>query len=181
MEKSYIYWTLPFVFILFISCSIESVRTNVDKEGEHGFSFRESKHQWDKLKAKNGNSYTYTFLEQSFTGAGSETTIEVQKGKVVARHFEAFEILDDGSRVVLYTYQETSNKELGTHPEGTAVLTMDELYRTCISQYLIADPEANEIYFETNEQGVMMFCGYVPYGCHDDCYIGISLSHFSWK
>lgn len=182
MKKTCLTLAAPFLLFIFLSCSMESVRENVDKEGEHGYNFRESKHQWDRLKARNGNSYLYVFLEQSFAGFGSETTIEVERGKVIARHFVAFEISDnDGSRTVLYTYSETLRHELGTHPEGAPPRTMDELYRSCVAQYLIADPDANDVYFETNEQGVMMLCGFVPHDCQDDCYRGIRLSHFEWK
>lgn len=182
MEKTYFIFTLPLFLILFTSCSMESVRENVDKEGENGFNFRESKLQWEKLKKLNGNSYSYGILEQSFAGNGSETTIVVKKGKVTSRFYEAFEIdQNDGTKTILYSYVEESKKELGSHPEGALPVTMDELYRSCISQYLIADPDSNEVHFETNEDGVMMLCGFVPYGCQDDCYRGFSLSHFEWR
>ncbi len=177
-----IYTILPFFLLLLISCSMESINENMDKDGENGFNFIESKQERNKLKGRNGNSYVYTISEQSFAGFGSETTIEVQKGKVISRFYEAYEISEnDESTTIILSYWETSKKELGSHSEGAPAVTMDDLYKTCISQYLIADPNANEVYFETNGQGVMTMCGFVPYGCQDDCYRGIMLSHFAWK
>lgn len=174
-----------FIFLLFclllISCSIETVRENVNIEGEHGFNFMESKQEWDKLKTKNGNSYFYIFLEQSFTGIGSETKITVERGKVISRHYEAYVISEeDGKKNTTFSYAEESKKDLGKHSEGAAPVTIDELYRSCLAQYLIADPDANRIYFETNEEGVIVLCGFVPFGCQDDCYRGITISQFSW-
>lgn len=180
MKKTYTILIIPLIVMLLIACSAETVHENVNKEGEYGFNFRESKHEWDRLKTRNNNSYTYTLLEQSFTGIGSETTIVVKKGKVVERHYEAFEISEDGIKSITYTYSEVSKKELGQNSEGAEPVTMDKLYRSCIAQYLVADPDANEIYFETNEEGVMVLCGFVPHGCQDDCYRGISISKFSW-
>ena len=133
------------------------------------------------MKAENGNSYFYVFLEQSFAGFGSETKITVNRGKVISRHYEAFEISEeDGVKTITFSYAEEFKKDLGKHPDGAEPVTMDQLYRSCVAQYLIADPDANEVYFDTNEEGVMMLCGFVPIGCQDDCYKGITLSEFSW-
>lgn len=182
MEKKYTIALLPFTFLLIFSCSVDALQENLTLEGEYGFNFRESKAEWDKLKKKNGNSYVYTILEQSWTGHGSETTIEVVKGKVTGRYYIAFEISDeDGSKNITDSYEETLRKDIGKHDAGAPPYTMDDLYRTCISEYLVADPDTNEVYFETNEEGVMMLCGFVPLGCHDDCYRGIRISYFAWK
>lgn len=182
MEKTYINRIVPLILLLFMGCSMDHIHENVDKEGEYGFNFRESKIEWEKLKARNGNSYIYSVMEESFTGRGSETTITVVRGRVISRYFEAYLVSEnDGTKEVLYTYREESKNELGSHQEGALPLTMDELYRSCVSQYLIADPDSNEVYFETNDRGIMMLCGFVPFGCQDDCYRGIRISHFSWK
>lgn len=181
MKKTYTTLIFPLISLLLISCSVETVRENANIEGEYGFNFKESKHEWDKLKTRNGNSYFYVFLEQSFAGFGSETKITVNRGKVVSRHYEAFEISEeDGSKIITFSYAEESKKDLGKHAEGALPLTMDELYRSCIARYLIADPYTNEVFFETNEEGVMILCGFVPNGCQDDCYRGITISEFSW-
>lgn len=182
MEKIYTILMLPLFLFLMFSCSMDALQENIQIEGEHGYNFRESKAAWDELKRKNGNSYEYTILEQSWTGTGSETTIDVEKGRVIGRYYLAFEISDeDGSKEITDSYEETSKKEIGSHSLGAPPHTIDDLYKTCISEYLIVDPDSNEVYFETNEEGVMILCGFVPIGCQDDCYRGIRISAFSWK
>ena len=182
MEKNYNLLMLPFIFFVVLSCSMESVQENLLIEGEHGFNFRESKSQWDELKKRHGNSYEYSLKEQSWTGAGSETTMYVQKGKVVERHFVAYVISEeDGTKEITDSYKESSKKEVGTHNSGAPPLSIDDLYNTCVSQYLIADPDDNTVYFDTNEEGIIAICGYVPVGCADDCFTGFHISHFAWK
>ncbi|WP_156877193.1 hypothetical protein [Salinimicrobium terrae] len=180
MEKIYSVTLLPFIFLLFFSCSVEDLQENLAVEGEYGYNFRESKAEWDRLKKKNGNSYVYTILEQSWTGFGSETTIEVEKGKITARHYIAFEISEEGDKKITESYEEFKN-DIGKHNLGAPPYTMDDLYKTCLSHYLIADPDTHEILFETNEEGIMTLCGFVPQGCQDDCFRGIRISYFTWK
>ena len=181
MEKNYDLLMLLFLLLTFFSCSIEAVRENLLLEGEYGYNFRESKSQWDKLKREHGNSYEYTLMEQSWTGHGSETTMKVENGKVVARYFEAFIISDeDGSKKITDSYREESKKEIGSHEEGAPPLSIDDLYKTCLAEYLIFDPGANMVYFETTKDGIIALCGYVPTGCADDCFQGLKISYFSW-
>ncbi|SOC80382.1 hypothetical protein SAMN06296241_1931 [Salinimicrobium sediminis] len=180
MKKLYLIFVLPVAF-MFVSCSADAMQSILDIEGEHGYDFRESRAAWKDLKKEHGNSYAYTILEQSFTGAGSETTIEVEEGKVKRRHYIAFIISDeDGSKSITDSYEEDTKKELGSHSLGAPPYTIDHLYSTCLSKYLTVNTDANEIFFETNEVGVMMLCGFVPIGCQDDCYRGIRISEFHW-
>ncbi|WP_156879152.1 hypothetical protein [Salinimicrobium xinjiangense] len=182
MEKIYPLMSLPLILLLLFSCSIDALEENLNIEGEHGYNFRESKAAWDQLKKKNGNSYEYTILEQSWTGHGSETTLLVEKGKVKGRYYIAFLISDeDGSKTITDSYEEILKKDIGKHEPGAPPFTMDDLYKSCISEFLIADPDTNEVYFETDEVGIMILCGFVPIGCQDDCYRGIRISNFSWR
>ena len=181
MKKLYIVVLLPLISLLLTSCSADAMQSKLNVEGEHGFDFRESRTAWKNLKKQHGDSYMYRVLEQSFTGHGSETTIEVLEGKVKARFYVAFIISDeDGSKTITDSYEETHKKDIGSHSLGAPPLTIDQLYSTCLSKYLTVDHDANEVYFETNEDGVMMLCGFVPVGCQDDCYRGIRISEFSW-
>lgn len=182
MEKLYSIFVIPITCMLFFSCSVEAMQDKLSIEGEHGYDFRESRTAWKNLKKENGNSYEYMILEQSWTGHGSETTIEVQEGKVRGRYYVAFIISnEDGSKTITDTYEERSKKEIGSHSLGAPPYTIDDLYRTCLSKYLTVDHEANNVFFETNEEGVMMLCGFVPIGCQDDCFKGIRISFFAWK
>lgn len=158
------------------------MQSKLNVEGEYGFDFRESRKAWKDLKKQNGDSYAYIILEQSYTGEGSQTTIEVEEGKVKARSYIAFIISDeDGKKTIIDRYEETTKKEIGSHSLGAPPLTIDNLYSTCLSKYLTVDHDANEVFFETNEEGIMMLCGFVPIGCLDDCYRGIRISEFHWK
>ena len=124
MEKYYTFLLLPLIFFLFYSCSIDTMQEKLSVEGEHGFNFQESKSAWKKLKKEHGNSYVYTVLEQSWTGHGSETTIEVEKGKVKGRSYIAFTISDeDGSRSITDRYEERSRREIGSHSLGAPPYT----------------------------------------------------------
>lgn len=182
MEKLYPIFVIPITFMLFFSCSVEAMQDKLSVEGEHGYDFKESKAAWRNLKKENGNSYVYVVLEQSYTGQGSETIIEVEKGKVTSRKYNSFVISDeDGTKSITDSYEETSKKEIGSHTLGAPPYTIDDLYRTCLSKYLTVDHEANRVFFETNEEGVIMLCGYVPIGCQDDCFRGIRISEFHWK
>ncbi|WP_423818695.1 hypothetical protein V5739_14110 [Salinimicrobium sp. TIG7-5_MAKvit] len=181
MKKLYLIFVLSVTFVL-NSCSVDTMQNRLDVEGEHGYDFRESRAAWKDLKREQGNSYTYTILVQSWTGYGSETTIKVEGGKVKKRYYVAFIISEeDGSRTVTETYEENTKKELGSHAVGAPAYTIDHLYTTCLSKYLTVDHETNKVFFDTNDDGVMMLCGYMPAGCQDDCFRGIKISEFNWK
>lgn len=169
-----------FIIVLVLSaCSLEALKDNLVVTGKSGYNYTESRKQWMRLSAEHKNSYRYSILELSVTNYGSETTITVKNGKVTARNYEAFLISQDGSRIVLSTYSE-KKKDLGTHAEGALPVTMDDLYDTCLGDYLIVDPETNTVYFDTNETGVISLCGFVPELCQDDCFVGFEISNFSW-
>ncbi len=36
------------------------------------------------------------------------------------------------------------------------------------------------MYFENKHSEMMPLCGYVPKGCHDDCFEGVTISAFEW-
>lgn len=179
------FYSFLFIFsatiFAFSSCSADSPLPNMLVSGENGYNYSQSKRAWVKLKKEHGNSYTYTVLELSWTGAGSTTTLEVIKGKIASRSYESYLVSDnDGTKEIIFTYSETG-EEIGVHPEGAPASTIDELYKTCISRYLVVHPGANYVYFDTNEEGVMTLCGYVPKGCADDCFKGIHIVDFRWK
>jgi hypothetical protein len=69
---------------------------------------------------------------------------------------------------------------LGSHDKGVSLLTIDDLYKSCASKYLIADSKNNTLYFDTELNGLMTLCGFVPNGCQDDCYQGVKINSFKW-
>lgn len=170
-----------FLMLIFLNaCSLEALKENLLVTGESGYNYTESRKQWIRLRDQDANTYRYSVLETSVNDRGSETTITVENGKVTARDFEAFTISEeDGSRNVIFSYSE-NKQTLGSHQRGAPAVNIDELYDTCLGDYLGIDNETNTIYFDTHEGGIISLCGYVPDLCQDDCFVGFDISYFSW-
>ncbi|WP_163707723.1 hypothetical protein [Mangrovibacterium lignilyticum] len=170
-----------FLFILFafVSCEEDS-NTLTSIKGDSGITYDESYSQWQKLKAQNGNSYTYTLSFTSWTGYGSATTLTIEDGLVAERSYVSYEMkYPENEMVVLESYTETGD-DLGSHDKGVPLFNIDDLYDTCASDYLVVDEANNTLYFNTDPTGIMNTCGYVPDNCADDCYVGINIESFSW-
>ena len=184
--KIYFNILLACTFLL-ISCDsdddatrIDNLSTLTDLNGETGLSYDESLSEWEALKNDNGKSYIYQTDIISFTGNGSTTEIKVIDNSVVSRIYQAFNINGEtGERSITATYSE-NEAALGTNEEGAAPLTIDELYNSCASEYLIVDQENNTIYFQTEVNGLLTLCGFVPNNCADDCFSGVSIKAFDW-
>ncbi len=148
--------------------------------GETGFSYMDSYDSWTQLKEQNGNSYKYQTTFTSWAGFGNTTEIMVENGVVTGRAYHEFVINDTtGEYKTMSSYIETSSN-LGSNEAGAELMTIDELYSTCASEYLIVKKSENRIYFETDTTGLMTLCGYVPNSCADDCYYGIRIDSFDW-
>lgn len=176
-KKIWIVALITLLFALMVSCE-KTVLTTFTGDGE--FTFAESLLHWHNLKKEKGNSYLYKTRFTSFSGYRSSTEIKVEDGIVTSRIFES-SLTDDttGESTPFESYTETG-AELGTNQSGADILTLDELYRACATQYLIVDPVENNLYFNTQADGVMTLCGYFPYRCADDCFEGISIDEFEW-
>lgn len=169
-------WIVALVTLM-VSCE-KTVLTTFTGDGE--FTFVESLFHWHNLKKENGNSYLYKTRFVSFSGYRSSTEIRVEDGIVTSRIFESYAQDYNTRESVLYESYTETGEELGTNQSGSDILTLDELYKACASQYLIAEPAENSLYFNTQADGVMTLCGYFPKGCQDDCFEGISLESFEW-
>lgn len=150
-----------------------------DTQGESGISYTESSEDWDSLKIANGNSYMYQTTFTSFSGLSSTTEVQVTNGVVTSRLYVEYQANENGGKNLTDSYTETSTT-IGTHEKGAGVLTIDDLYNSCASEYLVVDKTNNTIYFETEINGLMTMCGYLPNNCADDCYVGFSISSFDW-
>ncbi|MGY5355583.1 hypothetical protein [Wenyingzhuangia sp. IMCC45467] len=51
---------------------------------------------------------------------------------------------------------------------------MDEIYEKAKQDWLIKRKEVL-VYFETDNNGLISTCGYVPKNCMDDCFLGITI------
>jgi hypothetical protein len=175
-------------FILFLFCNTLLSCSSNDTDrgeitGESGVSYNDSRTMWKELKAQNDETYNYTMSFISWSGFGSRTTITVKDGLVSKREYLYFEqILNEVSEleeVEIESYTE-AGEEIGSNSEGFDPLLIDELYETCISEYLIVNTDENDIYFNTNDAGIISSCGFVEKGCVDDCFIGFRISEFQW-
>jgi hypothetical protein len=149
-------------------------------KSENRLSYTESLNKWNELKITNGNSYIYQTSFLSWVGFGSTTKLKVINGTVKARVYHEFRADEQtGERVMTDSYDENEDA-LGSHEKGALPLTIDKLYSSCASDYLVVDKEKNTVYFETGINGLMTLCGFVQNGCEDDCYEGISIDSFEW-
>ena len=173
--------TVILAALFFGSCGLEEAfAPHLNVKGESGYTFIESRSSWKALKKENGDSYEYTLEILSFTGHGNRTTMSIENGKVIKRNYLTFFLNPNtGEMEEQEVYTETG-EEVGSNSEGARPLTIDALYETCASEYLVVDTDKNTVYFDTNSEGVISLCGYVPNGCADDCFQGITFSYFAW-
>ena len=152
-------------------------------KGKSGLSYEDSFRTWRELKQRNGNSYTYQTSFGSWTGFGTTTRLTVIEGKVASRAYEEYQSQNDSSgtvRTILDSYTEDKN-DLGTHQKGAPLHTIDDLYTSCVGEYLIVNSTENTVYFETLDNGILSLCGYVPKDCADDCFRGVRIDSFEWN
>lgn len=175
-----------FLLVFLISCDKEDhsgvIETSLltSLTGDSGLSYNESKDKWNVLKSKHGKSYIYQTSVTSWSGYSYITEIKVIDDIVTSRIYQEFRVDNtNGNKEVIDSYNESIN-DLGSHEEGAAPLTIDELYNICASEYLVIDEENNTLYFKTELNGLMTLCGFVPDGCMDDCFKGISINSFDW-
>ena len=179
--------TNRFLLLIFVVILMACEKSNDDKlsvlstlKGENGFTYNESLKQWTELKDINGNSYIYQTTFVSWTGFGSITELKIEEGIVTSRVYQEFKTNEtNGQREIIDTYTETKTN-LGSHDKGAYSLTIDDLYNSCASEYLTVDKENNTLYFETELDGLMSLCGFVPEGCMDDCFRGVKINSFKW-
>lgn len=91
--------------------------------------------------------------------------------------FTAEEFLEEEGREFLETLQWTETEsELGHHEfsSASAIQTLDEIYEKARTLWLKKRDDA-EIYFEAENNGMLSSAGFVPDGCMDDCFSGISI------
>ena len=178
-----LFFALTLTFILFeknddSNKNESSILTSL--KDKNILSYNESLNKWTELKIVNGNSYIYKTTFLSWAGFGSTTKLKIIDGKVKARVYKEFRADEQtGERIITDSYDE-NEYVLGSHEKGASPLTIDKLYSSCASDYLVVDKEKNTLYFETEINGLMTLCGFVPNGCADDCYQGISIDSFEW-
>lgn len=172
--------------LIFMSCErneddqLSNLKNLTSLKGESGLSFNESYSKWIELKKENDNSYIYQTSQISWTGFGAVTELRIENGIIKERKYEEYmEYWNPNQRKIIDSYSE-NNTNLGSHEKGADLLTIDDLYNSCSGEYLKVNTDNNTLYFETEPNGIMTKCGYVPNNCEDDCFNGITIMSFEW-
>ncbi|RKD86470.1 hypothetical protein [Mangrovibacterium diazotrophicum] len=175
------YFNFLFVILLVTlwACD-EDTPESTSIKGDSGITYDESFSRWENLKLKNGTSYVYSVTSESWTGYRSVTTLTVTDGTVSQRSYQAFSMNNPENEEVVYEEWTETGDSLGSHTAGVPLFTIDDLYETCVKDYLVVDESNNSLYFDTDASGVISLCGYTPDNCADDCYVGINIQAFSW-
>lgn len=165
-----------YLILSFLFCFTACKKDNVDSiKSSTGITYRQSLGNWQSFKQSVHNNYNYVIISGSVFGFGSETKITVQSGVVTGRYYTAYaQVPGTGNSTVTQTWNETT-PTLNTHTQGATTLTMDDIYNKANSVWLKADKKSNTIYFETDSKGLISSCGFVPNGCQDDCFNGVTI------
>lgn len=183
--------------ILLLSCSKDSL--------EYQNDFENSYVAYQQFKKANNNSYRYKTYSSSWVGHTTEYTIEVMNGTITKRSFAytiigntkrpekgwTTEIAKSAFKSIGYSDEEISKlfneynmlsklewsenkQELGTKESPFNMWTLDQIYETAKKEWIIKRKDA-QVFFESNNNGLISSAGYIPNGCQDDCFIGISI------
>ncbi len=159
---------------LIISCSKSPVSEQHD-------AFEQSLKTWQNLKDDNGEDYAYSSVSSSAFGFGSETIITVISGEVVRRSYQEFTFGENSfDRINTDVSYLEEGMAIGTNERGLMAVTIDELYDTCAGEYLTVNEVDNNVFFETETNGVVNLCGFFPKNCADDCFTGFSIDSFEF-
>lgn len=143
--------------------------------------FEKSYDRWTTFKANSNNSYSYTVAGGSWVGIGWETTLTIENGIVVKREFTYNLPTDwedwqppmpEGKK-----HWEETGTELGSHSDtpAAAPLTLEEVYAKAKNDWLKKRKDVTT-YFEAGNNGMISSAGYIPDGCQDDCFVGITIT-----
>lgn len=152
---------------LFVACK---------KDMEYEDNFHTSERVWSNFKVSSDNSYSYMVTSSSWTGTTTETVLTVRNGQVVARSYVNKVRDGSGPQLVIRAQWEEDSSDLGSHEEGAKPFTLDDIYTQAKSDWL-KKREGAKTYFETLNGGMISLCGYVPDGCADDCFRGITIAY----
>ncbi|MDO3693751.1 hypothetical protein QVZ41_02675 [Wenyingzhuangia sp. chi5] len=169
MKKTIYVISLLFVICCTLSCESDDLNYQND--------FKNSEKAWISFKQSSNNSYQYIVTGGSvFTTYGWETTITVYNGVIIKRHFKYNADPENIPEENLeWTENENEiNSEEHQYTSAATALTLDEVYDKAKKEWLIKRKDVS-IYFETENNGLISTCGYVPKNCMDDCFYGITI------
>jgi hypothetical protein len=170
----------PFIMFLLAGAALACGKSN-DTPGDGGVTaeLQAAEATWASAKAS-CSSYQYTSTTSSVFGSCAETTVHIANDKAVGRSFLDFTSggCGGGDAAPAETWSELSAQEVGTHSDGAAALTVEQLFAACQTS-LSHDPKQNTLTLTIGPEGVPTACGYTPINCVDDCYMGFRLSGFA--
>lgn len=169
--------------IYLLVCFLGLISVSSCKKTPFESDYDKSYAKWLSFKKTSNNSYTYTTVTSSIfpEGATTETKINVMNGSIterdyIAYHYERSANSTTATKVVSSQWSE-DKASLNSHKnEGAQLLKLDDIYYKAKNEWLKVDKNANDIYFEAKNDGIISSCGYIPKGCQDDCFRGISIS-----
>jgi hypothetical protein len=167
MKKQHYLIMLLLILTSFTSCEKDDFSYSND--------FEKSYKAWTDFKLSSNDSYRYTVSTSSWTGTTTATVITVDKGKVVKRSYVAKSTISSSNEVIIHEQWEEQGATLHTHPNGSALKTLDEVYQKAKAEWLPKRGNAKS-YFETKNDGMISSCGYVENNCADDCFVGITIT-----
>lgn len=157
---------LSILSVLMLASCTKDVDYNYKAEYERSYK------AWLDFRATAGNTYRYTTSSSSWVGISSKTTITVNNGQVIGREYTLTQS-QTGSAVIVEQWFEDRNS-LNSHDRGFPILTLDQVYEKAKNQWLVKRDDATT-YFEAKNNGMLSLAGYVPNGCADDCFTGVTV------
>lgn len=158
------------ISILFVVFTTSCEKSDIHKEKDYQHSYK----AWLKFKAESNNSYRYISTTHSWVGTASETTITVQGGKIRGRAFVQTRFDYTTNEIKIIEQWEEDEQNLNSHENHGPLYTLDEIYHLARTQWLVKQ-KGVQISFEVKNNGMISSCGYVPDGCQDDCFRGITI------
>jgi hypothetical protein len=163
------------LFTIIILFSVTSCKKgDIANESDYNKSYN----AWLSYKKSVHNSYSYTTNFGSWTGYGAEIKTGVVNGKIISRDFISSKFKQNGTieRDTIKQWHEDAD-HINTHSDDAGEsLTLADVYQKAKTVWLKANKKNNDIYFEAKNNGMISKCGFVPKGCQDDCFNGISIT-----
>lgn len=177
MKYYFSFFMFCFVSSFIISCQNNLINSTESDSTLYNNEFQLSFDAFKKFQNKNNNSYKYIVHNSSWSGLTWETSISVQNGKVVQRHFKYFLIKGFLDELPENEKEWTeTGEQVGSHLNTSAAdpLTLDEIYEKAKSEWLIKRENSTH-YFETKNDGMLSLAGYTDNYCADDCFVGVRI------
>ncbi|HMI04596.1 MAG TPA: hypothetical protein VK541_19045 [Pedobacter sp.] len=158
------------ILLLIATISTACKKDKIEYENDFEKSYR----NWVNFKTTSGNSYIYQVSTSSWTNFQTFTTIMVSNGQVTGRTYMSRSTNPPSAAVTIHEQWEEGQNTLNTHQNAAATLTLDEIYDRAKTDWLKKRSDA-DFYFEAKNDGMISSCGFVPDGCQDDCFTGITI------